>query len=99
VALVDVDGNVVPLSGIEIYVDLFRAKKEHPDNTRALGDRFRETVDGVASFDLRVVNGHSGDPSGHPERGYRLRALTDELPEFGQAGPRPFLFSHPFDVD
>jgi len=99
VALMDAGGNVVPLSGIEIYVDLFRAGKEHPDNTRALGDRFRDTVDGVAEFELRVVNGGSGGPTGHSEDGYRIRALTDELPEFGRGGPRPFLFSQPFDVD
>ena len=99
VALVDLDGNVVPLSGIEIYVDLFRAGKRHPDNTRALGDRFRATVDGIAVFDLRVVNGSSGGPVGRSESGYRLRALTDELPELGPHGPTPFLFSRPFDVN
>jgi adhesin/invasin len=99
VALVDADGNVVPLSGIEIYVDLFRAKQEHPDNTRALGDRFRDTVNGVAVFELGVLNGSSGRPVGRSESGYRLRALTDDLPEFGQGGPRPYLFSRPFDVD
>jgi hypothetical protein len=99
VALVDVEGNVVPLSGIEIYVDLFRAGKPFPDNTRALGDRFRETVNGVAVFDLRVVNGSSNGPVGRSEDGYRLRALTDELPELGPHGPEPWLFSEPFDVD
>lgn len=99
VGLVDVEGNVVPLSGIEIYVDLFREGKRHPDNTRALGDRFEDTVNGVAVFDLRVVNGNSGEPAGRSESGYRLRALTDELPELGPNGPEPFLFSRPFDVD
>jgi hypothetical protein len=98
VALVDAEGRVVPLSGIEIYVDLFRAGADHPDNTRALGDRFRDTVNGIATFELRVINGSGGGPAGTSESGYRLRALTDELPEFGQAGPRPFLFSNPFDV-
>ena len=99
VGLVDVEGNVVPLSGIEIYVDLFREGKRHPDNTRALGDRFEDTENGIAIFDLRVHNGQSGEPAGRSEGGYRLRALTDELPELGPNGPEPFLFSHPFDVD
>jgi hypothetical protein len=98
VALVDVDGNIVPLTGIEIYVDLFRSGRDHPDNQRALGDRFRDTVNGVAVFELGVINGSSGDPVGVSESGYRLRALTDELPELGPHGPEPWLFSSPFDV-
>jgi hypothetical protein len=98
VALTDVDGNVVPLSGIEVYVDLFRAGREHPSNDRALGDRFRDTVKGIATFDLRVVNGSASGPLGRSESGYRFRALTDELPELGPHGPEPWLFSNPFDV-
>jgi hypothetical protein len=98
VALMDAQGNIAPLSGIEIYVDLFRAGRDHPDNQRALGDRFRDTENGVAVFDLRVINGSGNGPTGTSETGYRLRALTDELPELGPHGPEPWLFSAPFDV-
>jgi hypothetical protein len=98
VALMDVNGNIAPLNGIEIYVDLFRAGRDHPDNQRALGDRFRDTQNGVATFDLRVINGSGNEPTGTSESGYRLRALTDELPELGPHGPEPWLFSQPFDV-
>jgi hypothetical protein len=98
VALMDAAGNIAPLNGIEIYVDLFRAGREHPDNQRALGDRFRDTQNGVAVFDLRVINGNVNVPTGTSESGYRLRALTDELPELGPHGPEPWLFSSPFSV-
>jgi hypothetical protein len=98
VALMDAQGNIAPLNGIEIYVDLFRAGREHPDNQRALGDRFRDTQNGVATFDLRVINGNGNGPTGTSETGYRFRALTDELPELGPHGPEPWLFSEPFDV-
>jgi Invasin, domain 3/Bacterial Ig-like domain (group 1) len=98
VALMDAQGNIAPLSGIEIYVDLFRAGRDHPDNQRVLGDRFRDTENGVAVFDLRVINGNGNGATGTSETGYRLRALTDELPELGPHGPTPWLFSRPFDV-
>jgi hypothetical protein len=98
VALMDAQGNIAPLSGIEIYVDLFRAGRDHPDNQRVLGDRFRDTQNGVAVFDLRIINGSGNGPTGTSETGYRLRALTDELPELGPHGPEPWLFSQPFDV-
>jgi hypothetical protein len=29
---------------------------------------------------------------------YRLRALTDDLPELGPHGPEPYLFSRVFEV-
>jgi hypothetical protein len=88
VAIVDVAGNVVPLDGIEIYVGIFREGNDSPTNTVLEGDRFRETEDGVAVFNLSVK-----------DRGnYRLRALTDELPEFGPGGPEPYLFSGVFTV-
>ena len=90
VALVDGDGEVVPLSGIVIYLGLFRQGNETPSNRLLLGDRFRETTDGVAVFDdLRVTE----------EGRYRLRALTDDLPGFGPDGPEPPLFSDQFEVD
>jgi hypothetical protein len=89
VALVDVVGNVVDLSGILIYLGLFEEGKDSPVNTRLLGNRFRDTSNGVAVFDDLAVT----------KKGrYRLRALSDQLPELGPHGPEPFLFSIPFDV-
>ena len=90
VALVDDDGEVVPLSGIVVYLALFRNDNDVPTNGLLLGDRFRETENGVAVFDDLAV-GEDGR--------YRLRALTDDLPEHGEAGPRPPLFSDQFVVD
>jgi hypothetical protein len=84
VALADAAGNVVPLNGVVIYVDLFRQGREHPSNTRVLGDRFRETQNGAAVFDLRVTE---------DENAYRFRALSDDLPQLGP------VFSREFDVD
>jgi hypothetical protein len=90
VALVDAEGDVVPLSGIVIYLGLFQEGNDSPSNTQLLGDRFRETVDGVAVFDdLGVIE----------EGRYRFRALTDDLPELGPHGPEPPLFSTHFDVN
>lgn len=90
VALLDENGEVVPLSGIVVYLGLFRDGNEVPSNRLLLGDRFRETEAGVAVFDdLGVTD----------DGRYRLRALTDDLPEWGQGGPRPALFSDQFEVD
>lgn len=90
VALVDQSGDLVPLSGIVVYLGLFRDGNDVPSNSLLLGDRFRETQDGVAVF----------DDIGVTDRGrYRLRALTDDLPEHGPHGPQPALFSDQFDVD
>ena len=88
VALVDAVGNVVPLSGILIYVALIQEGRDTPSNGFLLGERFENTAGGVASFDLAVVR----------EGRYRLRALTDDLPEFGPGGPEPHLFSEVFEV-
>jgi hypothetical protein len=90
VALVDASGDVVPLSEILIYVGLFEDGKDTPNNLRLLGNRFRETVDGIAVFDGLSIT---------EEGRYRLRALTDDLPELGPHGPEPFLFSDLFRVD
>jgi hypothetical protein len=88
VAMVDADGNLVPISGIEIYLGLFPVGSENPNNTRLLGDRFRDTENGIATFNLAVN-----------ERGtYRFRALSDELPFLGVHGPEPYLFSDTFQV-
>ena len=89
VALVDADGNVVPLSGIFIYLALFKEGDDSPSNDLVRGERFENTDDGIAVFDLAVEkNGR-----------YRLRALTDDLPELGPHGPEPYLFSELFEVD
>jgi hypothetical protein len=90
VALVDESGTVVPLSGIVIYLGLFQGDNEVPSNSLLLGDRFRETESGVAVFDDIGIT--------EPGR-YRLRALTDDLPEYGQGGPQPPRFSDQFEVD
>jgi hypothetical protein len=90
VALVDEDGDLVVLSGIVVYLGLFRDGSDVPNNSLLLGDRFRETQDGVAVFDDIGVT--------TPGR-YRLRALTDDLPEHGPHGPQPALFSAQFEVD
>ena len=97
VAIVDAGGNIVPLSGIEIYIGLFREGEEDPSNTRLLGDRFEDTRNGVAEFRFRVTNGNFGIVTGTSER-YRMRALSDELPQLGPYGPEPFLYSQLFIV-
>jgi hypothetical protein len=89
VAMVDEVGNVVDLSGILIYIALFEEGEDSPENERLSGDRFRDTDHGVAVFDGLSVT--------RPGR-YRIRALSDQLPELGPHGPEPFLFSLPFDV-
>jgi adhesin/invasin len=90
VALVDGGGDIVPLSGVVIYLGLFRNGNDSPSNGLLLGDRFRETVDGIAVFDDLGVTADGV---------YRLRALTDDLPELGPHGPEPPLFSDQFEVD
>jgi hypothetical protein len=90
VALLDEDGDLVPLTGIVVYLGLFREGSDVPSNSLVLGDRFRATEGGVAVF----------DDLGVTQRGrYRLRALTDDLPEHGPGGPQPALFSDQFEVD
>ena len=81
-------GNVVPLSEIFIYLGLFPEGSDTPVNDDLSGERFENTIGGIATFDLRVER----------EGRYRLRALTDDLPGHGPHGPEPFLFSRVFDV-
>jgi hypothetical protein len=91
VALVDALGNVVPLSGIEMYLGLFRREEDQQYSVRndlLSGARFADTNDGVATFHLGVSKAGT----------YQFRALSDELPELGPHGPEPFLFSSPFNV-
>ena len=90
VALLDEDGNLVPLTGIVVYLGLFRDGSDVPSNSLLLGDRFRATEGGVAVF----------DDLGVTQRGrFRLRALTDDLPDHRPHGPQPALFSDQFEVD
>jgi hypothetical protein len=89
VALVDAGGAVVPLSGIVVYIGLFPDRKDTPTNRYLRGERFEGTEDGIAVFDVAV------EKKGR----YRLRALTDDLPELGPHGPEPYLFSNPFEVE
>jgi hypothetical protein len=88
VSLVDRNGAVVPLSGIFVYLGLFRDKHDHPENDKLGGERFENTVNGVATFDITVEK----------KGKYSLRALTDDLPELGPHGPEPYLFSRVFEV-
>jgi hypothetical protein len=88
VAIADAAGNVVPLNGIQIYVGVFREGNEVPSNAVVVGNRFKDTQNGIAVFNLRITD---------PDR-YRMRALTDELPELGPHGPEPWLFSGLFEV-
>ena len=88
VGLVDANGNVVPLSGIFIYVGLFEEGEDHPTNDDLDGERFENTDNGVAVLDLDVQK----------KGRFRLRALTDDLPELGPHGPEPYLFSRVFEV-
>ena len=89
VALVDQSGAVVPLSGIFIYVALFEEGRTSPSNEYLRGERFANTANGVAVFSISVER----------KGRYRLRALTDDLPELGPHGPEPYLFSQTFEVD
>jgi hypothetical protein len=91
VAMVDRAGNVVPLSGIEIYLGLFKRQDDGEYGVRnkvLRGDRFADTEKGVATFHLALSEVGT----------YQFRALSDELPEVGPQGPEPFLFSRPFNV-
>jgi hypothetical protein len=89
VALVDSDGEIVPLSGIFVYVGLMLAEEGTIVNKRLDGERFENTENGVAVLQLAVN-----------QRGrYRLRALTDDLPALGEHGPEPWLVSDVFEVN
>jgi hypothetical protein len=89
VALVDEDGSVVPLSGIFIYLGLFPEGREAPANDLLQGERFENTEDGIPVFELAVEK----------KCRYRVRALTDDLPELGPQRPEPYLFSELFEVE
>jgi len=84
VAIVDDDGDVVPLSGIELRLELIREKGETSDELE--GDTTQVTDDGVAMFpDLRVDR---------DDRDYRLRATAPERPELGSVDSETFDVEH-----
>jgi Invasin, domain 3 len=79
VAVVDGEDNVVPLSGVEIRLELVR---DDHDSNELEGDTTQLTEVGIAVFpDLRVDR---------DERGYRLRATAPERPELGSVESETF---------
>jgi hypothetical protein len=83
VAIVDQQGSVVTISGIEIEVELIR--DDGRDSKELKGDRVRDTEDGIAVFPDLEVN--------REDNGYRLRASARGRPELGS------VESSPFDVE
>jgi hypothetical protein len=80
VAIVDQQGDVLALSGVEIEIELIR---ENGDDSHELeGDLVRGTEDGVAVFPGLVVDKH--------DENYRLRASAPGLPELGAVESSPF---------
>jgi len=80
VAIVDLEGNVLPLSGIEIELELIR--EDGHDSNELKGERKRITEDGIAVFPDLVVERH--------DENYRLRASVHDLPELGSVESEPF---------
>jgi hypothetical protein len=80
VAVVDQRGDVVPLSGVEIAIELIG---EDGRSSRELeGDLTRDTEDGVAVFPDLVVD--------RDDKNYRLRASAPGRPELGTVESEPF---------
>jgi hypothetical protein len=79
VAIVDVDGDVVPLSGVQIEIEFFRSDG---DPHRFDGEPIRTTVDGIAVFP-DLSNDHSHDD-------FHLRASAPERPELGSVESNTF---------
>jgi hypothetical protein len=72
VAIVDEDGDVVPLSGVVIEIEFLRSNGNDHDFD---GDGTRSTVGGVAVFpDLSVDHNHDD---------FQLRASAPDRPELG----------------
>ncbi len=71
VAIVDADGDVIRLSGVEIVIELLRSNGSHDFD----GDPTRSTVDGVAVFDDLEID--------HSHRDFRFRARAPSMPELG----------------
>jgi len=83
VAVVDGEDNVVPLSGIEIRLELFRQHEDHEHDSNELEGGTRQFNEaGIAVFaDLRVDR-HEHD--------YRLRATAPDHPELGSVDSESF---------
>jgi hypothetical protein len=79
VAIVDVDGDVVPLSGVQIEIEFFRSDG---DSHRFDGEPIRTTVDGIAVFP-DLSNSHTHDD-------FHLRASSPERPELGSVESNTF---------
>lgn len=80
VAVVDENGDVVPVAGIEIRLELLRDGRD--ESKELEGDTVETTEDGIAVFsDLRVDR---------DEDGYRLRATAPGRPELGSVDSETF---------
>jgi hypothetical protein len=80
VAIVDAQGGVVTVSGVEIEIELLETDGETSDELK--GDRTRSTEDGIAVFrDLKVDSSNED---------YRLRASVPGMPELGSVESAPF---------
>jgi hypothetical protein len=80
VAVVNDAGDVVPLSGIEIRLELIREQSQ--DSNELEGNTTQVTAAGVAVFpDLRIDR---------DEDGYRLRATSPNRPELGSVDSETF---------
>ena len=73
VAIVNADGDVIPLSGVEIELELIRDNRSHDFD----GDPTQTTVDGVAVFTDLEIDHHHDD--------FRFRARAPSMPELGTA--------------
>jgi len=78
VAVVDAAGDVVPVSGVEIELELLRDGKPHDIE----GDLTQSTVDGIAVFPDLLVD--------HEHDEYRLRATAPGRPELGSVESSSF---------
>jgi hypothetical protein len=73
IAIVDPLGILVPVSDVEIEIELI--KEDGHESKELEGERTRDTEDGIAVFPDLVVKKH--------EDNYRLRASAPDLPELG----------------
>jgi Big-like domain-containing protein len=80
VAIVDQQGDVVPLSSVEIEIELI--KGDGKVSKELDGELTRDTEDGIAVFPDLVVD--------HDDENYRLRASAPGLPELGAVESAPF---------
>jgi hypothetical protein len=79
VALVDADGEIVPLSGVQIEIEFLRS---NDNDHRFDGEPIRTTVDGIAVFP-DLSNSHTHDD-------FHLRASAPERPELGSVESSTF---------